>query len=189
MNTAKMSSLLVAVAALLGACSSTPLAPAASQAAKPVAATAPVENKAPARTEPAKPGAAATQAPVTAALPAYLDTKSAISQERSVYFAFDDDTLDAQYLALINRHGQYLAANPKVTIKVEGNADERGGPEYNLALGQRRAEAVVKALKLVGVKPEQMEAVSWGKEKPKATGHDEAAWSQNRRADLVYPAK
>jgi peptidoglycan-associated lipoprotein len=188
MNTAKISSLLVAVAALLGACSSTPIAPPPVDTAKPVVA-APAQNQAPAKTAPAKPTGAVTTPPVTAALPAYLDPKSPISQERSVYFAFDDDTLDAQYLALINRHGQYLAANPKVTIKVEGNADERGGPEYNLALGQRRAEAVVKALKLVGVKPEQMEAVSWGKEKPKATGHDEAAWSQNRRADLQYPAK
>ena len=185
MNTVKMSSLLVAVAALLGACSSTPIAPPAVETAKPVV-SAPVENKAPAKVVPAQ---ATPTPPVANTVPAYLDPKSAISQERSVYFAFDDDTLDAQYLALINRHGQYLAANPKVTIKVEGNADERGGPEYNLALGQRRAEAVVKALKLVGVKPEQMEAVSWGKEKPKATGHDESAWSQNRRADLVYPSK
>lgn len=185
MNTVKMSSLLVAVAALLGACSSTPIAPPPVETAKPVVTT-PVETKAPAKVEPAK---TLPTPPVANTVPAYLDPKSPISQERSVYFAFDDDTLDTQYLAIINRHGQYLAANPKVAIKVEGNADERGGPEYNLALGQRRAEAVVKALKLVGVKPEQMEAVSWGKEKPKATGHDEAAWSQNRRADLVYPSK
>lgn len=182
MNTAKISSLLVAVAALLGACSSTPVAPPAVETAKPVA-VAPAPSPKPSQAKPAP------TPPVANTVPAYLDPNNPISKERSVYFAFDDDTLDAQYLALINRHGQYLAANPKLAIKVEGNADERGSSEYNLALGQRRAEAVVKALKLVGVKPEQMEAVSWGKEKPKATGHDEAAWSQNRRADLQYPAR
>jgi peptidoglycan-associated lipoprotein len=72
---------------------------------------------------------------------------------------------------------------------VEGNTDERGGAEYYLALGQKRAEAVVKALKVLGAKDGQLEAVSYGKEKPKASGHDEAAYSQNRRADLVYPSK
>ncbi|HSY28407.1 MAG TPA: OmpA family protein, partial [Burkholderiaceae bacterium] len=69
---------------------------------------------------------------------------------------------------------------------IQGNTDERGGSEYNLALGQKRAEAVRKALTVMGVADSQLEAVSFGKEKPKATGHDEAAWSQNRRADLAY---
>jgi peptidoglycan-associated lipoprotein len=76
-----------------------------------------------------------------------------------------------------------------VAIKIEGNTDERGGAEYNLALGQKRAEAVSKALKLFGVKDSQVEAVSFGKEKPKAPGHDEVSYAQNRRADLDYPAK
>ena len=79
--------------------------------------------------------------------------------------------------------------NSKVAIKVEGNAEERGSAEYNLALGQKRAAAVVTALKVYGATDAQMEAVSWGREKPKATGHDEASWAQNRRADLVYPSK
>ena len=90
---------------------------------------------------------------------------------------------------MLELHGRYLSANPKLSIRVEGNADERGSAEYNLALGQKRAESVVRALKLYGVKDSQMEAVSWGKEKPKAMGHDEAAWAQNRRVDLVYPSK
>ena len=72
---------------------------------------------------------------------------------------------------------------------MEGNADERGSAEYNLALGQKRAEAVVKALKIYGAKDGQLEAVSWGEERPVASGHDEAAWAQNRRADIVYPKK
>jgi peptidoglycan-associated lipoprotein len=76
-----------------------------------------------------------------------------------------------------------------VSIKIEGNTDERGGAEYNLALGQKRAEAVSRALKIFGVKDAQMEAVSFGKEKPKVLGHDDASYAQNRRADLDYPAK
>jgi peptidoglycan-associated lipoprotein len=76
-----------------------------------------------------------------------------------------------------------------LAIKIEGNSDERGSPEYNLALGQRRAEAVLKALEIYGVKTAQLEAVSWGKERPRALGHDETAWAENRRADLVYPQK
>jgi peptidoglycan-associated lipoprotein len=86
-------------------------------------------------------------------------------------------------------HGKFLASHPLLAIKIEGNADERGGAEYNLALGQKRAEAVSKALKIFGVKDSQMEAVSFGKEKPKALGHEEASYAQNRRADLDYPVK
>ena len=74
-------------------------------------------------------------------------------------------------------------------MTVSGNTDERGGSEYNLALGQRRAQSVKTALGLLGVKDGQVEATSYGKEKPKATGHDEAAWQQNRRADFMYPSK
>ncbi len=86
----------------------------------------------------------------------------------------------------IEAHGKYLAANIQRKIVIQGNTDERGGTEYNLALGQRRAEAVRKTLSLIGVSDSQMEAVSFGKENPKDSGHDEAAWSQNRRADIVY---
>ena len=88
---------------------------------------------------------------------------------------------------MLEQHGKYLLSKPNLAIHIEGNADERGSAEYNLALGQKRAEAALKALKLYGVKDAQMEAVSWGKERPKALEHDEAAWAENRRADLVYP--
>jgi peptidoglycan-associated lipoprotein len=123
----------------------------------------------------------------TVTVPAYLDPNSPISRERSVYFDFDVFTVKSEYNGLVERQGKYLASNPKLTVKVEGNADERGSAEYNLALGQKRAQAVVQALKVYGVKDGQMEAVSWGKEHPKALGHDEAAWAENRRADIVYP--
>ena len=84
----------------------------------------------------------------------------------------------------MERHGKYLKSNAKLAVKVEGNADERGSAEYNLALGQKRAEAVVKALKIYGAKDGQLEAVSFGKERPAVEGHDEAAWAKNRRAEL-----
>ena len=119
----------------------------------------------------------------------HLNPNSAISKERSVYFDFDKFDIKADQAAVVARQGKYLAANAGLNIRAEGNADERGGREYNLALGQKRAEAVVRGLKAYGVKDGQVEPVSFGSEKPKAQGHDEAAWAQNRRVDLAYPAK
>ena len=89
----------------------------------------------------------------------------------------------------LSRMIEFLAQHPEVHVTVSGNTDERGGSEYNLALGQRRAQSVKSALDLLGVKDGQVEATSYGKEKPKASGHDEAAWQQNRRADFMYPNK
>jgi peptidoglycan-associated lipoprotein len=113
------------------------------------------------------------------------DPKSAL-YERSIYFGFDEYTVQTQYQKLLSAHASYLKANPKQKIIIQGNTDERGTAEYNLALGQRRSDAVRKALNLMGVSDDQMEAVSFGKEKPKAEGDTEAAWAQNRRADIVY---
>jgi peptidoglycan-associated lipoprotein len=158
-------------------------------AAAPVTNAAPAVQPAPAPTPAPAAAAQPTTQPQVAAsvLPAYLDPNNLLSKERSVYFDFDEFTIKSEYEGLIARHGNFLAANPKVAIKIEGNADERGSPEYNLALGQKRAQSVLNALKLMGVKDGQMEAVSWGEERPKNAGHDEAAWAQNRRADLAYP--
>jgi peptidoglycan-associated lipoprotein len=119
----------------------------------------------------------------------HLNPNSAISKERSVYFDFDKFDIKADQAGVVERQGKYLAANGALKVRVEGNADERGGREYNLALGQKRAEAVVRGLKAYGVKDGQAEPVSFGSEKPKAAGHDEAAWAQNRRADVAYSAK
>jgi peptidoglycan-associated lipoprotein len=119
----------------------------------------------------------------------HLNPNSLISKERSVYFDFDKFDIRANQAAVVERQGKYLAANGALKIRAEGNADERGGREYNLALGQKRAEAVVRGLKAYGVKDGQVEPVSFGSEKPVATGHDEAAWAQNRRVDLAYPSK
>jgi peptidoglycan-associated lipoprotein len=105
--------------------------------------------------------------------------------KRSVYFEFDRYDVKAEYRPLVETHARWLRANPKARLTVEGNADERGSREYNVALGQKRAEAVTKMLVLMGAKPEQIEAVSWGEEKPRATGHDEGSWSENRRSDFA----
>jgi len=166
-------------ALFLVACSSTPVAPDAAPA--PVAAAPAAPMEAPKAAEPA-PVAKQEVAP-------YLDPQNVLYQKRSIFFDFDKSDIKADDLNLLALHGKFLAANPMVVIKVEGNADERGGAEYNLALGQKRADAVVKALKTFGVKDSQLEAVSYGKEKPKATGHDEASYAENRRADLAYPSK
>jgi peptidoglycan-associated lipoprotein len=177
----KAHALLICTITLLAACSSTPMAPASSSTNTPGAATsAPTTSSAaPKSVE----GAAIT----TTQIPAYLDPKNPISANRSVYFDYNDFSIKKEYENMLEQHGKYLAANPSVTIKIEGSADERGGSEYNLALGQKRAEAVRQALMVDGAKDSQLEAISWGKEKPKANGHDEASWAENRRADLDYP--
>jgi peptidoglycan-associated lipoprotein len=185
---AKTYALLTALAALLGACSSTPVAPPPTAAPAPVAAPA-ATPAAPAPTAAAQPKPAPASTVATVTLPEYLDPKSSISTARSVYFDFDDYAIKTEFSGLVEQHGKYLSSHPALAIKIEGNADERGSAEYNLALGQKRAQAVLRALKIYGAKDTQMEAISWGEEKPKALGHDESAWAQNRRADLRYPTK
>jgi peptidoglycan-associated lipoprotein len=107
---------------------------------------------------------------------------------KSVYFDYDRDELKPEYKALVQDYAKYLRENPQVRVRIEGNADERGSREYNVALGQRRAEAVMKALGLLGVPASRMEAISYGEEKPRLTGHDEASWAENRRDDFVIEA-
>jgi peptidoglycan-associated lipoprotein len=105
---------------------------------------------------------------------------------RILYFDYDSYVIKPEFQSLIEGHARFLKANSGRRVAIEGHTDERGGREYNLALGQRRSEAVRRALALLGVPDSQMEAVSFGKEKPAAPGSDEAAWSRNRRAELVY---
>jgi peptidoglycan-associated lipoprotein len=116
------------------------------------------------------------------------DPKSPLAN-RSIYFDFDNYTVKSEFKPVISAHARYLDANRQRGIVIQGNADERGGAEYNLALGQKRAEAVRKSLAILGVSELRMEAISFGKEKPKALGSDESAWAENRRADIVYSGK
>ena len=129
---------------------------------------------------------ARTVAPVDTGSTDPLNDPKGELAKRSVYFEFDSYIVKDEFKPVVSAHAKYLTANKGRKILIQGNTDERGGSEYNLALGQKRAEAVRKSLSLSGVPESQMEAVSLGKEKPKATGSDEAAWAENRRADLVY---
>ena len=106
--------------------------------------------------------------------------------QRSVYFDFNEYTVQTKYQKQLSAHASFLKSKPSQKIIIQGNTDERGTAEYNLALGQRRSDAVRKSLNLMGVSDNQIEAVSFGKEKPKAEGDNEAAWAENRRADIVY---
>ena len=106
--------------------------------------------------------------------------------KRSVFFDFDSFVVKTEYQPIVQTHGNYLGTNKQRRVTVEGHTDERGGREYNLALGQKRAEAVKQRLMLLGVTEVQIETVSFGEEKPRGTGSNEEAWAQNRRADLNY---
>ena len=115
-----------------------------------------------------------------------LNDPKGILAKRSVYFDYDSYSVKSEFNPTVEAHAKYLVANKARKIIIQGNTDERGGREYNLALGQKRSEAVRQAMSLLGVPESQIEAVSLGKEKPKALGSDEAAWAENRRADIVY---
>ena len=109
----------------------------------------------------------------------------AAANARTIYFEFDSFAIRPEYQPIIETHSRNLKANKNQRINIEGHTDERGGREYNLALGQKRADAVRKALSLLGVADAQMESVSFGKEKPAATGDSEMAMEKNRRAEIV----
>jgi len=156
----------IILANLLVACAS----PKPKEAEKPAPAPEPVVEQAP--------------APVVEVDP--LNDPANILASRSVYYALDKDAVEDTYRPMVQAHGKYLGEHPDRNVRVEGNADERGSNEYNLALGQRRANGVKKMLVLSGAKSSQIETVSYGEEKPKATGHNESSWSQNRRSDIKY---
>jgi peptidoglycan-associated lipoprotein len=124
-------------------------------------------------------------APVTAQQRAG-DALGPIGASRLVYFDYDSYAIRPEFRQLLDSHAKYLRDNRTRKVVLEGHTDERGGREYNLALGQQRSEAVRRALALLGVPASQVEAVSFGKEKPAAAGGDEAAWAKNRRAEMAY---
>lgn len=173
----------VMLVSLLAACASekpkeTVAAP---KAAEPVAAV-------PAAVTPAAASPEVTEkAPPTAAAEVdQLNDSSSILANRSTYYPFDVSVVQEADKPLVQAHAQYLSDHPERNVRLEGNCDERGSNEYNLALGQRRADGVKKMLLLGGAKAGQIKTVSYGEEKPKAVGHNEASWKQNRRTDIVY---
>jgi len=115
-----------------------------------------------------------------------LTDPSSILSRRSIYFDFDRYDVRDEFKPLVEAHARYLRDNKQAKMLVQGNTDERGSREYNLALGQKRSEAVKRMLLLLGAREDQVEAVSLGEEKPKSEGHTEEAWAQNRRGDILY---
>ena len=106
-----------------------------------------------------------------------------------VFFDLDQYTVKPEYQGVVQATADFLKSKPKVRVIIQGNTDERGSREYNLSLGQKRAEAVRKALGVLGIGEDRIEAVSLGEEKPMSECHDESCWSKNRRADIVYQAR
>jgi len=103
-----------------------------------------------------------------------------------IYFKFDSDEINGESQELIAHHGKYLASNPDVSMRLEGHADERGTPEYNIALANRRAQSVRRLILFQGANADQIKVISYGEEKPVSLGHDEESWSMNRRVEIVY---
>ena len=154
---------------LLVACASEK--PAEPEAAAPAPAAAP---------------AAVAEAPAPVVEVDPLNDPNSILAKRSAYFPFDVSVVQKEYIPIIEAHGKYLGEHPDRKVRVEGNCDERGSKEYNLGLGQRRADSVKKMLMLSGAKASQIETISYGEEKPVCTEHNESCWKQNRRSDIKY---
>ena len=117
--------------------------------------------------------------------PELTDSKSILSR-RSIYFDYDKFEIKSEYKDLVAAHAKFLVNNRQFKMLIQGNTDERGSREYNLALGQKRSDAVKRMLVLLGAREEQVESVSLGEEKPKNTGQNESAWAENRRGDMLY---
>ena len=170
------------VAIFIAGCTSTPT-------------TAPVEDKSGTASTTGTPGGATTSGTTQGGVSGTtsgtgganpLRDPNNILSKRSVYFEFDSFTVADQYKPIVEAHAKYLAANRNARVTLQGHADERGSREYNIALGQKRADAVKRMVTVMGVQETIVESVSFGKEKPRNAGHDESAWAENRRDDILY---
>jgi peptidoglycan-associated lipoprotein len=179
--------LIASVLGLLVGCASTP---------DPEQPGAKVEERQPGATDTKPQVAKPTPAPdTTKTKPLTSDTTGAgdalkdpsnILSRRSVFFDYDSNVVKDEFRPVVSAHAKYLSSNGSRRVTIQGNTDERGSREYNLALGQRRADAVKQMMTLLGAQPTQIETVSFGEEKPRAQGSTEQAFSENRRADIVY---
>ena len=169
----------VVVAVLLSGCASTPTAE----------SKAGVEDRTP--TGAAQQGGSAVTpvAPAVGQQANPLKDPKNILSKRSIFYDYDKYDVKDEYKPLLGAHARYLAQNRSAKMLIQGNCDERGSREYNIALGQKRADGVKKMLQLMGAKESQMESVSLGEEKPRCTEQDEACYSQNRRSDMLYPGE
>jgi peptidoglycan-associated lipoprotein len=177
--------LLVAIiAAALAGCSTTPTTEAPVEDRGTAGATAPGAGGA--QTGGAQSGGVTgSQVGGTQGAAALRDPNSILSK-RSVYFDFDSFVVKDEFKPLVEAHARYLQQNANARMTIQGNTDERGSREYNIALGQKRADAVKRMMLLLGARDNQIETVSFGEERPKNPGHDESAWAENRRDDIVY---
>ena len=128
----------------------------------------------------------ATLTPEQQAEEALREKYEALRQEQIIYFGFDNAKIQSKYAELLQAHAEFLVQNPSVKVLIEGHADERGTPEYNIALGERRAQAVANYLQALGVQADQISIVSYGEEKPLLLGQSDEVYAKNRRAVLVY---
>ncbi|MCP4767743.1 MAG: peptidoglycan-associated lipoprotein Pal [Gammaproteobacteria bacterium] len=115
-----------------------------------------------------------------------LEQSGGALANRTIYFEYDSAKLTSESIEILETHGDFIAGNGEVSVRLEGHADERGSREYNIALGDRRAQSVRRVLLFQGASSDQVETVSYGEEKPVASGQDEEAWSKNRRVELIY---
>ena len=167
-----------AMVSLLAACSSTPKDE--SKAA--------VEDRTPSTAVPSQPGVTTVTpvGPKGEQLPSELKDPKNILSKRSLYYDYDKYDVKDEYKALLQAHGRYLSQHRNAKMLIQGNCDERGSREYNIALGQKRADGVKKMLLLMGAQENQLESVSLGEEKPRCTETTEACYGQNRRSDMLY---
>jgi len=175
------------LALLMGACSSTPSkeqegAPVVDAVQRPI-------------TTPKQPPVQVVQSPVTPAViepptqltgPASLKDPKNILSKRVIYFDYDSNLVKEEFRPLVAAHAKYVSQDAKAKMIIQGNTDERGGREYNLALGQRRADSVKQMMSVLGAEGARVETVSFGQEKPRVEGRTEEAFAQNRRAEIVY---
>ncbi len=182
MHALRIASLGLALGAMLAGCSGGPVSE---------QSPAGVEERQPsqpaAQPQPVKPPSVA-RVDLTAKPPAKspLTDPGSILSRRSIFYDLDSYDVKDQFKELVEAHAKYLRDNPQTKMLIQGNTDERGSREYNISLGQRRSEGVKRMLLLLGAKEDQVESVSLGEEKPKDEGHDEQAWSKNRRSDILY---
>ena len=115
-----------------------------------------------------------------------LENPDSLLYTKTIYFDYDISEIRSDYRDVVIAHGEYLAANPSARVTVEGHCDERGSREYNIALGERRANAVRQLMTLMGASGQQIRTVSYGEERPVAEGHNESAWQLNRRVEIIY---
>lgn len=175
---------ILLIAGALAACSSTPSKEQEGAKVEDRTATAPP----PEATRPAEPMISKPVGPGAIASDPLKDPGSILSK-RSVYFDYDSNLVKDEFRPLVAAHAKYLSQNRNTRVRIEGNTDERGSREYNLALGQRRADAVKQMMQVLGATAGQIETVSFGEEKPRAQGSEEKAWAENRRADIRYPGE